>query len=1199
MRRLLRGLRRTVDAVGLRSRRRHGRHVVLASVAVVLVVAGAGGVAAGAHPQSTDGAALAVGGESGINAAVMWTGPRSSEAPGPPASPEPPGPPESNATRAQTESRDTTVLWRGFRHVWSYNHRFNRFGSWVDVQACGEDLCDYVVGHSGASGSGTDKAAVRDAYTELSAENVDFYTDTVKLSVEGTEKDPKNGGSDDVIAVEQTVKLDPGRQIDDHERYAVVLNGFDMEKENGASAKVVDFRVWTTRVRREEGDLVFTVEADVLLDCDSVECNGAGGKAVQDVDYDLSVDYLVIGGDASAFAATRTDPIDNTYSWEPCYNNKVENPFSDVEEDDDWAGNTFPGNRMNCERSTERELHADDFERQRSIRSAGEYGVGTVGIKSLSVNLDSESHFTQYDTVVGGEYRGSGYGVHALPFFKEWSTRPGQYGDARFSYGFRGEASVSVTPVLLEFRRACKRSFVNGGGLRWPGGGKDPGAPAATVREEYRFRFGNHWQGESGGSLCDNEVDPLSTPTSPTAKPAFWVPADGGSQWNEFDGGSGDRTRLLGEPGDRYYSGEQENVPRDTAGLERTVDFGLTDDDGDGKFSELLYQLDADLRYDDPVDPGERGDPFLRIEYKRVSGDWRTISELTPVGRDNTILLGQKYDSYADAPPDGVYTHVRITLREGGATGPRLDRIVVPLPEPVEFETVANDRVVRAVIDSEPSGATLYIDGEKIGTTPVRGEIPAGEEGRRLRVVLKKEGYQPSRARLRLQEGDANSYTFDLRRPDEPIVVRSEPKASVWFDGVRVGTTPYERGVPADETVDVELRPVESGYLPRTYTNVSPPATIDATLAIEAAANYTPVYDFPEIVSNDSTPAFDPGYVPIVPDLTATVANASVPDDVTVGRQAVFDASGSYSLVGSIDSYEWRFGDGTTATGAVVNHTYDSTGTYRVTLEVTANGTTANTTRTVTVSDRPPQAALSVVDSPVEVGQPATFDASGSVDPERDISEIRWQTGDGVRRTGQRIAHTYTAPGNYTVTVRVIDGNGNDDTATRTIRVRERNDPPEPSLSVGTRTATVGESVSFDASGSTDPDGSIRRYVWRLDSGATVVGETFTFAFSRPGRHDVTLVVVDDDGDRTTTTATVVVVRETDTRTPTQTPTGTSTPTTTDVTPTSTAETTTDDSGSTAADDGPLPSPGFGPVTSALALLLALVGLAAFARRRR
>lgn len=74
--------------------------------------------------------------------------------------------------------------------------------------------------------------------------------------------------------------------------------------------------------------------------------------------------------------------------------------------------------------------------------------------------------------------------------------------------------------------------------------------------------------------------------------------------------------------------------------------------------------------------------------------------------------------------------------------------------------------------------------------------------------------------------------------------------------------------------------------------------------------------------------------------------------DVDVGTKVSFDASDSSTSGGSITSYEWEFGDGSTATGQTVSHTYDGPGDYTVTLTVTDDGgATATATKTITVGD--------------------------------------------------------------------------------------------------------------------------------------------------------------------------------------------------------------------------------------------------------
>lgn len=75
-----------------------------------------------------------------------------------------------------------------------------------------------------------------------------------------------------------------------------------------------------------------------------------------------------------------------------------------------------------------------------------------------------------------------------------------------------------------------------------------------------------------------------------------------------------------------------------------------------------------------------------------------------------------------------------------------------------------------------------------------------------------------------------------------------------------------------------------------------------------------------------------------------------------------FDGSASTDSDGTIESYSWTFGDGNSASGAVVSHTYANDGTYTVTLTVTDNdGDSDSTSQQVTVESAPDDGVDSTV----------------------------------------------------------------------------------------------------------------------------------------------------------------------------------------------------------------------------------------------
>jgi PKD repeat protein len=243
------------------------------------------------------------------------------------------------------------------------------------------------------------------------------------------------------------------------------------------------------------------------------------------------------------------------------------------------------------------------------------------------------------------------------------------------------------------------------------------------------------------------------------------------------------------------------------------------------------------------------------------------------------------------------------------------------------------------------------------------------------------------------------------------------------------------------------------------------------------------------------------------------------------GQTVEFDAVDSTDPDGSIVRYDWTFGDGDAAAGEVVSHSYANEGTYSVELTVEDDdGATDSASLTVDVENVGPTARIDVDTTAPAPGQRVGFDGRDSTDPDGSVVAYDWAFGDGAEDTGRRTDHAYDEPGYYDATLTVRDDDGVTDTTSVEIGVVNEN--LDASFSVSADSVGIGETVSVDASASSDPDDAIRGYEWDFGDGTTAAGVTASHSYDTGGRYTVTLTVTGEHGFSRRATRTVEVTNQ-------------------------------------------------------------------------
>jgi gliding motility-associated-like protein len=227
-------------------------------------------------------------------------------------------------------------------------------------------------------------------------------------------------------------------------------------------------------------------------------------------------------------------------------------------------------------------------------------------------------------------------------------------------------------------------------------------------------------------------------------------------------------------------------------------------------------------------------------------------------------------------------------------------------------------------------------------------------------------------------------------------------------------------------------------------------------------------------------------------------ANFDVPATVCAGTAVTFNNSSTPAPLSAV----WTFGDATGSSAINPVKAYAAPGTYSVKMVADFGGCRDSITKPVTVLPKPTSAFT---------GSPLTFcsvpAAVHFTNASTGAVSYEWNFGDGNTATDNDPSHTYTAPGNYDVTLISTNANGCTDTLVRTAYIKIQ--LPEVTINGLPHKDCAPLTHTFTATvTSLDP---VVGYEWNFGDGntSTAVSPTHIFA---PGIYDIQLVITTASG---------------------------------------------------------------------------------------
>ncbi len=372
-----------------------------------------------------------------------------------------------------------------------------------------------------------------------------------------------------------------------------------------------------------------------------------------------------------------------------------------------------------------------------------------------------------------------------------------------------------------------------------------------------------------------------------------------------------------------------------------------------------------------------------------------------------------------------------------------------------------------------------------------------------------------------------------LQPPTAPMAnagadISSHVNETVLLDG---STSTAKAGKLLSYRWEFVSKPAGSSAVLNNATSVNP------SFKIDKAGNYSV-----KLIVNDGTMDSIADEVKVSTLNTAPVAHAGPDQSARVNQTITLDGSQSSDVDGDLLTYAWVLSSKPVNSTAslsdvtAMNPTFklDKSGDYLVNLTVNDGALTsiADSIKVSTVNSAP--VADAGADKSARVNEPVTLDGTLSSDADGEVLTYKWtftskpEGSAAVLNDDTAVTPHFTLdkPGNYVLSLSVSDGQQS--SVEDSVTVNSINSAPVANAGAN-QSGKVQDTITLDASSSSDVDGNLLTYAWAItskptDSSATLNDPTAvnpTFTIDKSGSYVVQLTVNDGHVDSAPATTTI------------------------------------------------------------------------------